>query len=76
MRIRGYDDGQLAEVRYIDVVRSEIASPDRQQFIKLVQQAQLTDEDLSDCRIGYVDANGVGDYASWQKFLDMKTATG
>ncbi len=75
-KARGFAYGQLVEVRYIDVVRTEIASPEREQFIKLVEQAQLTDEDLSDCRIGFVDANGVGDYTSWQEFLDMKPAPG
>ncbi len=70
---RGFAYGKLVEVRYLDVVRTGIESPDRDEFVKLVEQAQLSDEDLRDCRIGYVDDKGVGDYFSWQEFLEMET---
>ncbi|MCY3865834.1 MAG: hypothetical protein OXG68_10395 [Chloroflexi bacterium] len=71
--VRGYSYGELTEVRYLDVVPIGIESPDRDEFIQLVEQAKLTDEELRECRIGYVDDKGVGDYCSWQEFLDMTT---
>lgn len=70
---RGFAYGKLVEVRYIDVVRTDMQSPDRDEFIQMVEQAQLTEEDLRECRVGYVDDNGVGEYCSWQEFLDMAT---
>ena len=73
--MRGFGNGNLVEVRYIDVVRTGIQSPDRDQFIQLVEQAQLSEEELRECRIGYVDDNGVGEYRSWQEFLDMTAAS-
>ncbi|MCY4538537.1 MAG: hypothetical protein OXE52_09950 [Chloroflexi bacterium] len=74
--VRGFAYGKLVEVRYIDVVRTGIESPDRDEFIQLVEQQQLTDEELSECRIGYVDENGVGEYCSWLEFLDPATESG
>jgi len=74
--VRGFSYGKLVEVRYIDVVRTDIQSPDRDEFIQLVEQAQLSDEELRECRIGYVDDKGVGDYCSWQEFLDIATESG
>ena len=68
---RGFAYGKLVEVRYVDVVRTDIESPDREEFIKLVKLQRLTDEDLGECRIGYVDEKGVGTYSDWQEFLDM-----
>ncbi len=68
---RGFAYGKLVEVRYVDVVRTDVASPDRDEFIHLVEQAQLTEEDLRECRVGYVDDNGVGNYCDWQEFLDI-----
>lgn len=68
---RGFAYGKLVEVRYVDVVRTDVASPDRDEFIHLVEQAQLTDEHLRECRVGYVDDNGVGNYCDWQEFLGM-----
>ncbi len=73
---RGFAYGKLVEVRYVDVVRTAVASPDREEFIELVKAQQLTDEHLRECRIGYVDDNGVGEYCSWQEFLDMAKETG
>lgn len=73
---RGFAYGQLVEVRYVDVVRTDIQSPDRGEFIQLVEQARLTEDELGDCRIGYVDENGVGEYCGWQEFLDMAKETG
>ena len=66
---RGFAYGKPVEVRYVDVVRTDIESPDRDEFIHLVEQAQLTEEDLRECRVGYVDDKGVGEYCSWQEFL-------
>ena len=74
--VRGYSYGNLTEVRYLDVVPTGIESPDRDEFIQLVEQAQLTEDDLRECRIGYVDDKGVGDYCSWREFLDMAKETG
>ena len=69
--VRGLNYGKLVEVRYVDVVRTAVASPDREEFIQMVEQAQLTEEDLRECRIGFVDDAGVGAYYDWQEFLDM-----
>ena len=69
--VRGFAYGKLVEVRYIDVVPTGIESPERDQFIQMVEQAQLSEEELRECRIGYVDDKGVGEYCSWQEFLDM-----
>ena len=73
--VRGISYGKLVEVRYIDVVRTDIESPDRDEFINLVEerveQQQLSFEDLRECRIGLVDDNGVGNYSSWQEFIEM-----
>ena len=69
--VRGISYGKPVEVRYIDVVRTGIQSPDRDEFIQLVEQAQLSEEELQECRIGYVDEKGVGTYSDWQEFLDM-----
>ena len=74
--VRGFAYGKLVEVRYVDVVRTDIQSPNREDFISMVTAQQLTDEDLRECRIGYVDDKGVGDYCSWQEFLDMAKETG
>ncbi len=74
--VRGYSYGNLTEVRYLDVVPTGIESPDRDEFIQLVEQAQLKEEELRECRIGYVDDKGVGDYTSWQEFLDLAKETG
>ncbi len=74
--IRGFAYGKLVEVRYIDVVRTGIESPNRDELIQLVERQQLTAEELSECRIGYVDENGVGVYHSWQEFLNLATESG
>ena len=66
---RGFAYGKLVEVRYIDVVRTDIQSLDRKELIQLIKQAQLTKEDLRECRVGYVDDNGVGDYFDALEFL-------
>ena len=74
--VRGYSYGKLTEVRYIDVVRTGIQSPDRDEFIELVKAQQLSDEDLRERRVGYVDDKGVGAYYDWQEFLDMRRESG
>jgi len=70
--VRGYSYGKLTEVRYLDVVPTGIKSSNREEFIQMIEQAQLSDEELRDCRIGYVDDKGVGAYYGWQEFLDMR----
>ena len=75
-QVRGFSYGKLVEVRYLDVVPTGIESPDRDEFIQLVGQAQLSADDLRECRIGYVDDKGVGNYYSWQEFLDMTPEAG
>ena len=74
--VRGIRYGKLVEVRYLDVVRTGIESPDRDAFIHLVEAQNFTDDELGGFRIGYVDDKGVGDYFGWQEFLDMMPATG
>ena len=73
--VRGISYGKLVEVRYLDVVRTGIESPDRDEFMQMVEQAQLTDDDLREHRIGYVDDKGVGMYYDWQEFLDIAPET-
>jgi len=75
-QVRGFAYGKLVEVNYIDVVRTDIESPERDEFIQLVEQAQLAKEELSECRIGYVDDNGVGTYCSWKEFLGLAAESG
>ncbi|MYD08721.1 MAG: hypothetical protein F4X02_01640 [Chloroflexi bacterium] len=74
--VRGYSYGNLTGVRYLDVVPTGIESPNRDEFIQLVEQARLTEDELGECRIGYVDDKGVGDYTSWQEFLDLAKESG
>lgn len=74
--VRGISYGKLVEVRYLDVVPTGIESPDRDEFMQMVEQAKLSEEELRECRIGYVDDKGVGDYCSWQEFLDIATESG
>ena len=74
--MRGFSYGKLVEVRYLDVVRTGIESPDRDAFINLVEAQDFTEDELSAFRIGYVDDKGVGDYFGWQEFLDMALVAG
>ena len=67
-KIRGYDNGQLVETRYIEVVPTDTKSPDRDAFLVLL--AALQTDDLENCRVGFVDANGVGVYCGALGFLD------
>lgn len=67
-KIRGYDNGQLVETRYIEVVPTEIKSPDRDSFLESL--AAMPRVDLEYCRVGYVDDNGVGVYCAALGFLD------
>ena len=73
---RGFRYGKLVEVRYLDVVRTGIESPDRDVFIGLVKDQNFTEDELGAFRIGYVDDKGVGEYCGWQEFLDMVPETG
>ena len=67
-KIRAYDNGQLVETRYIEVVPTDIKSPNREAFLQLLSEAQRDDLDL--CRVGFVDVNGVGVYCGAHGFLN------
>ncbi len=69
-QIRGYEYGELKEVRYIDVVPTGIESPDRDEFLSML--LELNNDDLSGCRVGYVDEHGVGRYCDPLEFIDAK----
>ena len=67
----GYSFGKLVEVRYLEVVRSGIESYSRQDFL-LKLRASLDEfgtDRIRECRVGYVDGNGVGDYYDALEFL-------
>lgn len=68
LKIRGFDNGQLVETRYIEVVPTDTRSPDREVFLKLLGEVQR--DDLEYCRVGYVDDNGVGVYCGALGFMD------
>ena len=70
---RAYSYGKLTEIRYLDVIRAGVESADRDDFIQQVEQLQLTDEQLDELRIGYVDEKDVGLFYDWQEFLDMES---
>ncbi len=69
--VSGYSFGKLVEVRYLDVVRSGIESADRQDFLAQLRATldEFGTEKISECRVGYVDDNGVGDYFDALEFL-------
>ncbi len=69
--VRGISYGKLVEVKYLDVERVGIESPDREEFIRLVNEARFSDDELDEFRIGYVDENGVGKYYGWREFLEQ-----
>lgn len=68
-QVRGFAYGKLVEVRYIDVVRTGIESPDREVFIELVAKVRFSEEELRERRVGYVDENGVGVHYDADEFL-------
>lgn len=67
----GYSFGKLVEVRYLEVVRSGIESYDRQDFLRQLRAAlaEFGAEKIRECRVGFVDDNGVGDYYDALEFL-------
>ncbi len=65
---RGYSYGKLVEVRYVDVVRTDIESITRDEMIDKLKP--LDREYLRECRVGYVDDMGVGEYCDALDFLD------
>ena len=69
-QVRGYESGQLTEVRYIDVVRTDIESADREEFLSMIKD--LDCEFLKRCRVGYVDEHGVGRYCDPLDFINAK----
>ena len=64
---RGFDRGELLEVRYVEVVPTDIASADRDKFVDLIKD--LDSSYLEQCRVGLVDDRGVGYYCSVHDFL-------
>ena len=68
LKIRGYDNGQLVETRYIEVVPTAVKSRDRDAFVKLLSEQER--EYLESCRVGYVDEHGVGVYCGAVGFLE------
>ena len=72
---RAYSYGKLTETRYLDVIRMGVESADRDDFIKQVEALRLSDEQMDELRIGYVDENDVGLFYDWQEFLDMQPQT-
>ncbi len=69
--VRGFEDGKLVEVRYLEVVRSGIESYSRQDFLLQLRAAldEFGTDRICECRVGYVDGNGVGDYYDALEFL-------
>lgn len=67
----GYSFGKLVEVRYLEVVRSGIESYNRQDFLLQLRAAldEFGTDRIRECRVGYVDDNGVGDYYDALEFL-------
>ncbi|MXX51478.1 MAG: hypothetical protein F4Y70_14140 [Chloroflexi bacterium] len=70
-QVRGFSYGKLVEVRYLDVVPVGIESSSRQDFLEQLRAAldEFGAEKISECRVGYVDDNGVGDYYDALEFL-------
>ena len=68
--VRGISYGKLVEVRYLDVVPTGIESPSLAEFVDLLKQQQFSQIDLSKCRVGHVDDNGVGQYYDARAFLE------
>lgn len=67
----GYSFGKLVEVRYLEVVRSGIESYSKQDFLLQLRAAldEFGTDRIRECRVGYVDDNGVGDYYDALEFL-------
>ena len=67
----GYSFGRLVEVRYLEVVRSGIESYSKQEFLLQLRAAldEFGTDRIRECRVGYVDDNGVGDYYDALDFL-------
>lgn len=73
-QVSSYSYGKLVERRYIDLVPSEIASPNLDAFLASLRQARdETDEPFfRRCRVGHVDENGVGLYYDAREFLNSE----
>ena len=74
-KVRGYRYGKPVEVRYFDIIRTDIAAPNRDDFIALVEDQRFTNDELGQIRIGYVDDEGVGKYYNWWGFMDLQPQT-
>ena len=68
----GYEYGKLVERRYIELERTDIQSANLEEFLRLLRAAldRYGVERLNDCRVGYVDDNGVGKYYDPIEFLE------
>ena len=72
--VRGFENGRLTEVRYIDVVPAGIESSDLDDFLLQLRQAS-EDWDpaaFSECRVGHIDKNGAGRYYDPLEFLERR----
>ena len=67
----GYEYGKLVERRYIELERTDIQSANQEEFLRLLRATldRYGVDRLNDCRVGYVDDNGVGNYYDPVEFL-------
>ena len=70
--VAGYSHGKLVERRYLDIVRTETASPDLDTFLDMLRdlQRQIDPLTFDECRVGFVDDNDVGLYFDPSEFLE------
>lgn len=68
----GYEYGKLVERRYIELEPTQIQSANLEEFLNLLRAVldRYGVEKLNDCRVGYVDDNGVGNYYDPVEFLE------
>lgn len=71
LTVSGYSFGKLVQVRYLEVVRSGIESYNKQDFLVQLRAAlaEFGADRIRECRVGFVDDNGVGDYYDALEFL-------
>ena len=70
----GYEYGKLVERRYIELERTDIQSANLEEFLRLLRATldRYGVDRLNDCRVGYVDDNGVGNYYDPVEFLENR----
>lgn len=74
-KVRGFDQGKLVEVRYFELVPTDIAAPDRDEFIDLVEDQRLTSDELAQIRVACFDDKGDRKFFRWSEFIDMQPQT-